>query len=187
MNKMKIKAIFIPGNQGGTPQDNWFPYLKKELEKIDIRVIAKDFPDNVLAREKYWLPHITKLGADENTILIGHSSGAVAAMRYAEKKRILGSVLVGPCYTDLGDELEKKSGYYDKEWNWEKIKNNQEFIMQFAACDDPYIPIKEARAVHKNLKTEYYEFKTGGHFGGDYYKPKFPEIIRALKNKLKLQ
>ena len=41
-----------------------------------------------------WLPDLEELGADERTILIGHSSGAVAAMRYAESHRVLGSILV---------------------------------------------------------------------------------------------
>ncbi len=90
-----MKAIFIPGNGGGTPKDNWFPYLKRELEKLGITVIDQNFPDSDLARAKYWLPFIKTLGADENTILVGHSSGATAAMCYAEKNKILGSVLVG--------------------------------------------------------------------------------------------
>lgn len=182
---MKIKAIIIQGNNGGTPQDNWFPYIKEELEKIGIAVIAKAFPDTILAREKYWLPFLKKLGADENSILIGHSSGAVAAMRFAEKNRILGSVLVGACYTDLGLEEEKKSGYYNRPWEWNKIKNNQKWIVLFASVDDPYIPIGEARFIHKNLNTEYFEYTNEGHFGnGNHPKKRFPEIVQIIKQKI---
>ena len=182
---MKHKVIIIPGNDGGTPQDNWFPYIKNELEKLGFTVIAKIFPDPILARERYWLPFIKKLGADENTILIGHSSGAVAAVRFAEKNRILGSILVGACYTDLGIEDEKKSGYYDHPWEWNRIKNNQKWIIQFASTDDQYIPIEEARFIHKNLSTEYYEYTNEGHFGSDS-KPKkeFSKIINIIKSKI---
>src|SRR3989344_1554084 len=74
----KIKVILIPGN-GGSPQDNWFPYLERELSKLGIRVINKQFPDPALARQEFWLPFIKELGADENTVLIGHSSGAIAS------------------------------------------------------------------------------------------------------------
>ncbi|HUQ85748.1 MAG TPA: alpha/beta fold hydrolase [Candidatus Limnocylindrales bacterium] len=178
------KAIFIPGNGGGTPQDNWFPYLKTELENLHVNVIASDFPDSDLARAKYWLPFLKELGADENTILIGHSSGSVAAMKYAENNKILGSVLVGSYYTDTGDEKEKASGYFDTPWNWEAIKQNQKWIIQFASTDDPWIPIAEPRFVHDKLDTEYHEFTDKGHFGGDYHKPEFPELLAALKNKL---
>ena len=61
-----IRAIFIPGNGGGTPRDNWFPYLKTELEKLGFEVVDKDFPDSELAREKYWIPFLHELEADEN-------------------------------------------------------------------------------------------------------------------------
>lgn len=179
-----VKAIFIPGNGGGTPKDNWFPYLKTELEKIGVKVIAKDFPDNVLAREKYWIPFLHELGADENTILIGHSSGAIAAMRFAEKNKILGSALVGTYYTDLGDENEKKSGYFDRSWNWDAIEKNQKWVIQFSSTNDPWIPIEEARFVHEKLKTEYQEFTDQGHFGGDYFKETFSELAEAIKEEL---
>src|SRR5438067_595746 len=131
-----IKVILIPGNGGGTPQDGWFPYLKHELENLNISVIARQFPDAMLAREKYWLPFLKKmLHADEHSILIGHSSGALAAMRYAEKNRILGSVLVGAMHTDLGMETEILSGYYNRPFDWQAIAHNQQWIIQFASID----------------------------------------------------
>lgn len=181
----KIKTILIPGNGGGTPQDNWFPYLEKEFPKLGIAVINIQFPDPILARQKYWLPFIKELGADENTILIGHSSGALAAMRFAETNKILGSVLVGASYTDLGEENEKASGYFDTPWNWQSIKNNQKWIIEFASIDDPFIPIKEARHIHTNLNTEYHEYKDQGHFGGgEIPRIEFPELLDTLRNKI---
>lgn len=179
-----IKIIIIRGNDNSVPDEIWFPYVKTELEKLGLKVINEEFPDPILAREKYWLPFIKDLGADENTILIGHSSGAVAAMRFAEKNRILGSVLIGACYTDLGDENEKKSGYYNRFWEWETIKKNQQWIIQFASTDDPYIPIEEARYIQQKLQTEYYEYTDEGHFGVDKNKTTFPEIVKVIKTKL---
>ena len=180
----KIKAILIPGNGDSSPQDNWLPYVKAELEKRGLTVLAPQFPDTPLAREKYWIPFLKQLGADESTILIGHSTGAIAAMRFAENNKILGSVLVGSYHSDLGMETEKLSGYFDRPWNWEAIKQNQSFIIQFASTDDQWIPIAEARAVHKNLNTEYYEFTDKGHFIGRCYNPTFPELVEAVSNQL---
>jgi len=179
-----MKIILIPGNGGGTPQDNYFPYLERELPKLGIEVINKQFPDAQLARREFWLPFIKELGADEETIILGHSSGALAAMRYAEENKILGSILIGACYTDLGYETEKQSHYYDDPWDWDAIKNNQKWIIQFASTDDPYIPIEEFRHVHENLNTEYYEFTDKGHFGRDVGRVEFSELIDVLKKKL---
>lgn len=181
-----MKAILLPGNGGGSPRDNWFPYLERELPKLGIEVINRQFPDAILARKEYWLPFIKELGADENTILIGHSSGAVASMRYAEKNRILGSILVGVCYTDLGHDTEKQSGYYDDPWGWESIKHNPKWIIQFASTDDPWIPIAEARFIHEKLNTDYHEYTDRGHFGHDGAELReFPELVAALKEKLR--
>jgi uncharacterized protein len=180
-----MKIIFIPGNGGGSPQDNWFPYLRKELEKLKVEVIASEFPDNVVARESSWIPFLKdNLRADEQSILVGHSSGAIAAMRLAETNKLLGSVLVGAYYTDLNLSTEKQSGYFDRPWKWEEIRDNQKWIIQFASENDPWIPIEEAHFVHKKLNTEYYELLEQGHFGGDYKKLIFPELFEALKSKI---
>jgi pimeloyl-ACP methyl ester carboxylesterase len=127
---------------------------------------------------------IEKIGADEETIIIGHSSGAVAAMRYAETHKLLGSVLVGACYTDLGYESEKVSGYYDAPWQWDVIKKNQQWIIQFASSDDPFIPIEEARYIHEHLNTDYHEYTDAAHFGhGDQPKYEFPELVESIRAK----
>lgn len=181
------KVIFIPGNGGGSPKDNWFPSVKNELEVAGLTVIAEEFPDNDLARASFWIPFlIHELKADENTILIGHSSGAIAAMRLAEKQPILGSILVGAYHTDLGMEKEKLSGYFDIPWDWKSIERNQQWVSLFASQDDPWIPIEQARYIHKQLNCEYHEYKKDGHFGGDYYKPIFPELSQVVIRNLKL-
>ncbi len=185
MNASQIKVIFIHGNGGCSPNDNWFPYLKDELEKLGVTVIARQFPDAILARASHWLPFLKGvLKADEHTILVGHSSGALAAMRFAETNKLLGSVLVAAMHTDLGIETERLSGYYNAPWDWEAIKNNQQWIVQFSSTDDPWIPIAEPRFVHKQLNSEMYEFSNQGHFGGDRYKADFPELVEAIKKKL---
>lgn len=179
-----IKAIIVRGNGDTNPDENWFPYITVELEKLGVKVINVKFPDQLLARAQYWLPFIKELGADENTILIGHSSGAVAALRYAENNKILGSVLVGVYYTHLDSEDEKNSGYFDKPWNWQSIKNNQKWIIEFASVDDPFIPIEQPRFIHEKLSTEYYEATDQGHYGGRDGKVTFPEMLKPLKDKL---
>ncbi len=182
-----VNIILIHGNGGGKGSDNWFPHIEKEMKKFGIPVIARDFPDSILARSSYWIPFLkNELKADENTVVIGHSSGAVCAMRFAEKNRLLGSILVGACHTDLGWENERISGYYDTPWDWDAIKKNQKWIVEFASEDDPWIPIEEARHIHEKLQTEYYEFTDRGHFGGDREVTEFEECVAVLKEKLHL-
>jgi uncharacterized protein len=164
----KINVVIIHGNGGCTNQDNWYAWLQRELEKKSVSVLAPTMPDNIQAKASVWLPYMDNvLKCDENTIIVGHSSGAVAALRYAETHKILGTVLVGVCYTDLGYQSERISGYYDAPWQWDAIKANQQWVALLASTDDPFIPISEPRFVNDKLDCEYYEFDDQGHFMND--------------------
>lgn len=55
--------------------------------------------DPVRASENVWLPFMKNdLQCDADTIIVGHSSGAAAAMRFAEQYKVAGMVycLVAP-------------------------------------------------------------------------------------------
>src|SRR6188768_3366313 len=175
------KAILIHGNGGCTAGDIWLPWVERELAAAGLDVINRTFPDNVKARTRFWLPFLEELGADEQTILIGHSSGAVAAMRYAETHRLLGSVLVGVCHTDLGDAFEAASGYYDAPWQWDRIRNNQRWVGIYQSSDDPLIPVAEARFVAAQLKCSYFEHTDRGHFTDSR---DFPEVVQFVRRQL---
>jgi predicted alpha/beta hydrolase family esterase len=176
-----LKAILIHGNGGSTAGDHWLPWLEREIRALGVDVINHTFPDNVKARASIWLPYLESLEAGEDTILIGHSSGAVAAMRYAETHRLLGSILVGVCHTDLGDAGEIASGYYAAPWQWRRIRENQRWIAIYNSDDDPCIPVSEARFVAKQLGCSYFEFRDRGHFNDRY---DFPEALEFVRKKL---
>jgi predicted alpha/beta hydrolase family esterase len=178
---MAPKVVLIHGNGGGTAADGWLPFVERDLRALGLDVINETFPDNVRARAAIWLPHLEALGTDEQTVLIGHSSGAVAAMRHAETHRLLGSVLIGVCHTDLGDPGERASGYYRRPWQWEAIRSNQQWIGLFHSTDDPLIPVDEARFVAARLKCSYFEHADRGHFVD---RGPFPELVQFVSRKL---
>lgn len=182
-----MRFIIIHGNGGGVGDDVWKPWLKRQLETMGHQVLNPTFPDNIEAKASIWLPYLhNELGADERTILIGHSSGALAAMRYAERYPIYGSVLIGACYTDLGDPDEKLSGYYDDPWQWRRIRENQRFIVMMSSLDDPWIPIEEPRHIVQRLQCEYHEYTDKGHFIPREGRPEtwqdFPELLQIVTN-----
>jgi predicted alpha/beta hydrolase family esterase len=186
VNKVN-RVVLLHGNGGGDGNDNWFPYIKAELKKLGTKCETPDLPDPVLARAKFWLPYFEetlKLGEDD--IIVGHSSGALAALKYAEDHKVRATILVGTYYTDLGYEDERTSGYFDTPWQWDKIKANQQWTAIFASKDDPYIPIAEPRYIRDKLGSKYFEFDKEGHFGGTgaHVKLEFPELLKFLKEKL---
>lgn len=178
---MKVRIVIIHGNHGGTGEDEWIPWLKAELEQRGFEVLNPTMPDNEEAKRSVWLPYLeNECLADHNTIIVGWSSGAVAAMRYAETHTILGSVLIGACHTDTGDPMEKISGYYDEPWNWDAMQKNQQWIGQFASTDDPVIPIEESRFIHEKLNSEYREYTDKKHFGWPEPMPTFPDLLEII-------
>ncbi|XP_073413547.1 serine hydrolase RBBP9 isoform X2 [Dendrobates tinctorius] len=120
---------------------------------------------SVTARESIWLPFMaSELQCDSETILIGHSSGAAAAMRFAETHPVFAIILVAAYTSDLGDENETESGYFSRPWQWEKIKSNCHHIIQFGSTDDPFLPWHEQQTVADNLGAELHKYTDRGHF-----------------------
>lgn len=176
---MKPRIIFIHGNQSTHWSFGWSKWLKEELEKSGYETFFETFPDSILARSEYWLPFLKDhVKAGEDDILVGWSSGAVAALRYAEQNKIKGSILISPCHSDLGDEMEKQSGYYDKLWNWLSVKNNQNKIALFYGDNDPYIPQHEFEFIADKLSPEVFKVLNGQHFI-EYNE--FPVLLNYIK------
>ncbi|EJK64718.1 hypothetical protein THAOC_14517 [Thalassiosira oceanica] len=95
-------VIICPGNGcGNIRRSNWYGLLHDKLvNDHNIECVCENFPDPLHARREKWVPHMRavaeKHGADsdpDNVVLIGHSSGAQASLRYAELYPVRGVVL----------------------------------------------------------------------------------------------
>lgn len=179
-------VVLIHGNWGATSKDIWFPYVKKEIETMGVEVISHDFPDAVRARQRYWMPYlIDTICPDENSIIVGHSSGGLAALRFAEEYRLLGTALVATQLNDCGIEHERLSGFFETPFRWNTIKNNQEWILQFHSKDDPWISLNVAREINENLDSEYFELDGYGHFGKEgLARDGFPMLVQEIRKKI---
>eukprot|EP00946_MAST-07B_sp_MAST-7B-sp1_P002336 g2336.t1 len=181
----KPRVVIVPGNGcTNTEKANWYAWARERLRTTKLFeevVLPRAMPDPYRASEAIWLKYLREECHvdDGNTIVIGHSSGAVAAMRLLENTPLIGAVLVAACWTDLGEESERISGYYSRPWLWERIKANAGWIIQFHSCDDPFIPVAESRHVAKHLCSEYNEYSAHSHF----FEP-FEELIEEILKKV---
>ena len=72
----------------GNPTDHWYPWLKEQLESQGFQVTIPDLPTirTDLPDLSQMLSSVDKeMKIDEKTTIIGHSIGALLAMRIAEK------------------------------------------------------------------------------------------------------
>ena len=176
---MKPRFIFVHGNQTPHWSFAWAPWLKAQLESLGFETFFETMPDSIIARSEYWLPFLKDhVRVGKNDVIIGWSSGAVAAMRYAEANVIRGSILVAPCYTDLDDEIEKQSGYYDTPWQWQAIQSNQENIALVYGDDDPFIPQSEFEFIAGQLDPKVIKIHGGKHF---IERQEFPEVLEYIQ------
>ncbi|XP_039594684.1 serine hydrolase RBBP9 [Polypterus senegalus] len=173
------KVVIVPGNGAGNVEYcNWYGWTKKKLNKMKgLECLLENMPDPLTARETVWLPFMeNKLKCDEETIIIGHSSGAAAAMRYVESHKVHAIILVSAYTSDLGDENERESGYFNRPWQWEKMKENCRHIVQFGSTDDPFLPWAEQQEVADMLGAELHKYTDKGHFQNT----EFHELINVV-------
>ncbi|WSQ23962.1 alpha/beta hydrolase [Streptomyces zaomyceticus] len=181
-----MRIVLIHGNAGASVEGIWFPYLRRELEALGHRVVAETFPDPIKGRMRFWLPYLTDVvRPDENTVIVGHSSGALAAFRYAETAPLLGTFAVAGHHTDCGFELERRSGFFDRPWDWDAIRANQRFIAQFHSKDDPWVPFEVAEELHELTGSDFTAMDGMGHFGSyEQRMETFPELLDAIRRRL---
>ncbi|MDE1462518.1 alpha/beta hydrolase [Spartinivicinus poritis] len=188
MKTRPTRAIFIHGNRGANADFGCFPYIDNLIRAFGIEIIRVNFPDPIRGRMKYWMPFLESLQPNENTLIVGHSSGTSAALRYAETNKIYGSLLISAQSDDCGLEFERFSGFYESPFNWQQIKNNQNWIVQVHSSDDPYIPVTSATNLSNQLSSTLILTNQHGHFTEfDFATDSIPRLQEILTDKLKVE
>lgn len=179
MNFIIIHGIY------GNPEENWFPWLKQQLESRGFEVIAPKFPTPLNQTLESWL----RVFADyenkinEETVLIGHSLGAAFILNYLENtnKRIKAAFLAAGYHKLLDNKFyELNKTFVDKQFNWEKIKQSCNKFFVFASDNDPYIPLETNKELAANLNTELNIVANGGHLNKDAGYGEFPLLLECI-------
>ncbi|GMH50483.1 hypothetical protein TrRE_jg11622, partial [Triparma retinervis] len=154
---------------------NWYGWFHTQITKRGHTCIVPNWPDPYVCKRSVWEPFILNdLNLGSSDVVVGHSSGALLAMRLLEgERKIKGAVLVACAHTDLGDENERASQYFDGDWQFEKMRDNADWVVQFHSADDHLIPIAEGRFVAREIGKAkgaatycYRELEGEGHFFG---------------------
>lgn len=137
-----MKVVLIHGKDAD-PSMKWYPWLKREVEKKGIEFIAPRLPHADDPRLDEWLKEINKSQPDEHTILVGHSRGGLAILRWLEdlpkNRKVKKVILVAANNPSICGKNKTKStnGFYEKgALVFEEIKKHCDNFVVIHSKDD---------------------------------------------------
>lgn len=183
-----MKNALILHGTGGHSKENWFDWLKTELEKNGYKAWVPDLPG---AKK----PNIDKYNEfifankewefNKDSILVGHSSGAVAILgllqALPEGAKVDTCYLIGAFRNDL--KWDALTDLFLTPFDFDKIKSKAKKFVFIHSDNDPYCPLEHAEYLSKELNGELIVKPGQKHFSvgtmSEGYK-QFPDLLNLI-------
>ena len=192
---MRDRAFIIHGYLG-YPEEAWLPWLKARLVERGFEVSLPLMPNADRPTVSEWDGFIRNLvgDPDEKTVMIAHSLGCVAVLRYLESlgaagKAVGKTVLVAGGYptgdwedapSEETDEVRTLRPWITGTVDPAKVKIAAGECTVILSDDDPYIPVEKARAAFQaNLGARIVILHGLGHINEDSRVEELPSALEA--------
>jgi len=190
-NNIKQRVYVVHG-WDGHPEDNWFPWLKKEFEAKGFEVFVPQLPETENPRISDWVPKLAEtVGVvDENTYFVGHSMGCQAIVRYLESLpdgvKVGGAVFVAGFFkrvTVIGDDQNIQEMFHH--WlsapiNFERAKSHLSKSIAIFSDNDPYVPLDNQDDFRNKLDSDIIIKHQKGHFCTRDGAIKLPIVFKSV-------
>lgn len=190
LNKVK-NAIILHGTLG-SPNENWFPWLKTQLEDEGFCVWLPKLPVPEKPDPRNVIPFILEncpFQISSETLIIGHSSGAVQILHLLPKleSKITLTVLIGSFKDNNFLKWEPNNDLFAWPFDFDKCKINCDKFVYIHSDDDPFCPIEHAQFLKNKTGGELIIIPNQKHFSvstmGESYR-KFPQLIDIIKQNI---
>lgn len=183
----KSNVIIVHGAYGH-PFENWFNWMKTELESLSIECFVPQLPTPNGQELKNWLqlfnstvsPMIT-----HDTILIGHSLGAAFLLRWLEQanQSVSTTILAGSFIGTVGIQKFDKinESFFENQFEWHSIINKSKQFFCYHGSNDPYVSRSNFSFIAKNLQARKIIISNGGHLNEAAGYTSFPQLLLQLK------
>jgi len=180
-----MKAYLIHG-WGGNPQNCWFPWLTHVLENMGYEVVVPFMPKTDAPTIEGWVGKLKRLvEAGEDNILIGHSIGCQAILRYLEsvEGQFGGVYLVAGWVRLKGIEEEEKA--IAKPWlstplHWEQIKEKAKRFVAFFSTSDPFVHVSDSEVFSEQLDAKIMIDEDLGHYDDEAGITEMPQLLDEI-------
>lgn len=176
----KKNAILLHGT-GDSPELFWFPYLKENLEKRGFSVWAPLLPNAKKPNLEDWLTFVLKEGTfNEETILVGHSSGARLILSILDSidVTVKQAILVSSFARILRKRMDDTED--GEEPHWENIRRHVKSLTFINSDNDPWgCDDTQGRILHDHLGGELI-VRHDGHMGSTTHNQPYREFPLLL-------
>lgn len=171
----------------GSKNDNWFPWLKNEIQRTlreRERVIVPQMPVGIGKQNfENWSKEFDKLNINDQTTIIAHSIAPIFVCKYLIKNKIKVKKLIFVCgfnnYLGIDPDYDavNKSMFID---NFSDVKSYCDDIICFYSDNDPYVKFEIEKNFADKLTKNQHIIKNGGHINSESGFKKFEEILKYL-------
>ncbi len=182
-----MKNALILHGTANNSKGNWFPWLAGELTRSGYDVWLPDLPVATNPDSRRYNSFLFSNNAwkfTHESLLVGHSSGGVAALKVLQElpqdSIVDTCVTVGAFVNTHGwDDIK---GLFTEPFDFEVIRSHAKKFIIYHSDDDPYVPLDDAYVLQEKLKGELIIMKGQGHFNlekGPQYR-QFPELLEKI-------
>ncbi|MFH0961911.1 MAG: alpha/beta fold hydrolase [archaeon] len=186
---MEKKTALIIHGTAGSPGENWFPWLKGELEARGFEVFVPQFPTPENQLPENWFEifdkYRGKLGPE--SILIGHSLGGAFLLRALEtlQTKVKAVVIVAAPVGVLPIKYyETDSPFIGKPFDWGKIRASAGKFLVFHSENDQYICLGNGEKIAKELGVQLTLIPGGKHLNGEAGFLKFDKLLERIDSEI---
>ncbi|MBI4980923.1 alpha/beta hydrolase [Candidatus Woesearchaeota archaeon] len=192
------KQVFIIHGWGGSPDTDWHPWLKQELERKGFKVEVPAMPDSFNPKIHSWVSTLKKAvgKSDKDTYFIGHSIGCQTILRYVEKlnqsEKVGGVIFVAGWLhltVDTWDENyteEIAAPWLNTPIDFNKIKEHATQMVDFYSENDPYVPVTDSILFKEKLDAKSISVGNKGHVSGEDRVKEVPFVVEELMRMVKI-
>lgn len=188
-----MKNYYIIHGFMGSNIENWFPFIKEKIDGTNSLCIIPQFPINVENHNYNQWKKILDLYnydykmMDEKSVIIGHSTGSICALKYILETKTHIDKLILVCgfnnylAEDINDIHNKiNPTYYVDDTEIININNYVNEIICIYGDNDPYIPQHIFHNFANKINAKEVILKNAGHLNKDSGYTSFEELLKYI-------
>ncbi len=184
----RVKRFLILHGRSSTPKDNFYPWLKMELESKGFKVEVPEMPGRGEPNDIEQADFVEKnCTLNKETVIVGHSMGGLVALRLLERGiKVHGVVFLATPITGRfldGKVRSSVTAAAVRGFDYEKIKKQADFFKILSDSTDSVVSQEDGKILAKNLGSFYQAFPGNEpHFSGK----EEPEVLSYLLPNIKV-